>query len=374
VNNRYQFNFVYFILAICSLFLFTNLAVGRLFLSDVFTVFIAVVLFFCNGLKCHLNRNDKIIYSMFFIYAIYSLLIVLFHGSDYMGESLRNFRVPLYYYIVKSLFIRYGDKLSIAILVLLVVHLTFVVIGALNKDFFNIVAPLIRYEKQWWYGRGNGLTTSYDTAGFLIIVGIILLSNFKARLALLVSFILVVAGFFTGRTFMVLGPITFILYYFIFQHKVLLLLAIVTALSSSAIFYVSFSPSMSLVHSAIGFFSQIDGYYNTTGRLIEWGSQFSDYVTIFGTGHKLIGVDIGYLKTLHYGGVGYLFLQLFILIVVPFVIIDRNNVMPIVFLILLFFIYNIKIYAFFASIYMPAFFLLIFSLKDFKSKKSHKLV
>jgi hypothetical protein len=85
-----------------------------------------------------------------------------------------------------------------------------------------------------------------------------------------------------------------------------------------------------------------------------------DYLTLLGDGKQLLGVDIGYLKALNYGGVIFLFLQVFIILLTPVCFRIRHKFFILTVFVLLIFIYNVKIYAFCSSVFMPLYFLMLF--------------
>lgn len=360
--NLYSFSLLF-----CFAFMFTNLSLGSVFLADILTIVAVFLIFITDKLKFNFSDNDKIFYLFFMMFISYSAFIMIYHGADYFSEVLRNFRVPLYYYVVKTLFFRYRERLSSVFITIVVFHSLIVVAGAFNQQFFEIMASLINYEKLWWLGRGNGLTTSFDTAGFLILIAIILLSDNITKLKSLLAFSLLIMGFFTGRTFMVLGPIAFLLYHFAFQRRFYYILMFSIIAFLFVLVLEQFLPFYNIAIDIVGSVGQGDGYYNTTGRLLEWGGQIANYMTFLGVGGDLIGIDLGYLKTLYYGGAIYFLFQLVFVVLFPLSLIRDDNYLRILSLLLIFLIYNIKVYSFFASIFMPAFFLALFTLA--KTKK-----
>ncbi|ASJ97322.1 hypothetical protein [Shewanella marisflavi] len=364
INDR-KVDFFSASLLFCFSLMFNNLSVGPVFLSDIFTLIAVVLLTAGDNLKYNVSSNEKILYLLFIIFICHSIFIITYHGGDYLNEVLRSFRVPLYYYVISQLFVRFREILYTVFVVFVVVHSILVVAGALNQQVFEFLGAFIRYEKLWWYGRGNGLTTSFDAAGFLILTAIILLSINVTKTKTFLAFFLLAAGFFTGRTFMVLGPIAFFIYHFVFQKRFAVTLIFILVLFLFSLIVNQIFPFLILFIEGLSSIGQGDGYYDTTGRLIIWAAQVADYISFLGTGKDLVGVDLGYLKTLHYGGLIYFLFQLSIVILIPLTLIRRvADFFPVLVFLTFFLIYNVKIYAFFSSIFMPVFFLLVFALAN----------
>lgn len=348
--------------------LITNISAGTLPIGDILSVLILSAIIIDNRSQLEYEKFDILIFLCMGMFMIFSLFIVTMHQSYYFNEFVRCVRVAIFYYITKELFRLDKTRLVKITLAFVVAHGFIIVMGALNKPVFDLISSFTQYNKGWFLFRGNGLAGSFDTAGFIIVFGIILLGVNRTKQKTCIGLFLLVTGFFTGRTFMYLGPIIFFVFHILpiiniknFFSIGSLVLALILALILASLI------GDYEIDAIIHLFDNIgkgEGYYNSTGRLLAWAMDFMTYISWFGHGEALHGIDIGYFKTSWYGGFTYLLIQTFIVLMFPIYIIYRKPSLSykILGLVGVYFVYNFKIYAFFAGIFTPMYYLTLFAL------------
>lgn len=341
-------------------FVLTNFTLGLFDLADFLVLIIFCMIVIGHNFKLKLHSFEKDYLIIICIFALLSMFLTLFNNSGFIGEILRSFRYILYFYVTAFLIKHNKELLINGVIFLISIHGLVCILGALNQQIFNFFADLSGYDKRWFVGRGNGLAASFDTAGFILIAGIIILSLEISFKNLLLAFFFVVCGFFTGRTFMYLGPVVFLVFFFLQWNLVAKYILLVTLLLFLFIFASLLEVDQSqllIIYQSLG---SGDGYYDTYGKLTGWLKNHEQLTSLFGNG-IYSDTDVGYLKTWAFGGFLYMIFQLFIFILLPMQYLKRENFLYISLMTVIVLLYNFKIYAFYSTIFAPLY-LIIFML------------
>ena len=348
--------------------LFTNLGLYGVELAGFSLVLLFLHIIFNKRAEVELDTRLISLFLFQFFVTLYLVFVNLLTEPEHQTEIIRSIRVFLYIYVTVWVVIK-NNRLADRVLVTFILfHALIIILGALNHDFFELTLNFINYEKPWWFGRGLGLNTSYDTAGFVLLVGIFILAdnNWNMR-SFTLAFFLLVSGFFTGRTFMVLGPIVFTILYIVVPLKsISSKLNIFSIISSFIVFiilviltYILYFDDF-IFYGIDDFIQNREGYYGSYIILLRHWDSFYSLLSVFGSGGELICVDIGYLKALHFGGVIYLILQCSSVFLVYLLFYSSKYKVEQFIFMIIFLIYNFKIYAIYSSVLYVAFLFVMF--------------
>lgn len=347
-------------------FVLTNITLGFFDLADLLVFIIFCMVIFANNFSLKLNALEYDYLKIICIFPMFSILITLTTDSNFLGEILRSIRYVLYFYITATLIRHNKDLLIKGIIFVILIHGLFALIGAFNEGFFNYFSNLNQYDKRWYVGRGNGLATSFDTAGFMLIAGIIILSLNKSLRNLLLASFLIICGFFTGRSFMYAAPVIFFIFFFFQWKSGMKYIAVIPLLAFFTITALLLGIDFFQFLIAFEDITTGDGYYDTYGQLTFWIGNYSEYSSLLGTGFYS-DTDIGYLKSWSFGGFIYMVFQVLVFLLLPFVYSKRHDFLTLLALTVLVLSYNLKIYVFFSTIFAPLY-LLIFMLPSRTNK------
>ena len=336
----------------------TNITFGLVRVSDFLALVLFSVFILLDNFKIKLNSLETFYLKLLFLMSVVSLLFTITTQSEHLNEFLRSSRVIIYFYITVILINHNKDMFIRWTLILILLHALLCVIGAFNQTVFSVLAEFTGYEKQWFLGRGNGLGASFDTAGFVIIAGIILLSLRYSKINLVLALFLLASGFFTGRTFMVLGPLIFFIFFIVRKTTCIKAAVSIPIFTLIALVVVLLQIDFSMLVSFVKTLGTGDGYWGSTDKLINWAYQTENYATWFGTG-QLADMDIGYSKAWYFGGIFYLLFQSLVVVMLPILYFKKNISIEIITILALILVYNFKIYTFLAGIFMPLYIAII---------------
>ncbi|MFH5835238.1 hypothetical protein ACHAL6_04060 [Proteiniclasticum sp. C24MP] len=163
-----------------------------------------------------LRRNNQIVgitkFDILFfigtiIIGIYALSISALNASNDYFEVFRSFRAATTYLVIGLFIYRWEIRTHEILRILetiLFIHAISIIIGVIYPDFEQIIAFISGFEKTNLNLRSTGFSPSYEGAGFLCIVGIILnIPNViikKSKFFNNKSLIYIIAVIFTSRT------------------------------------------------------------------------------------------------------------------------------------------------------------------------------
>jgi len=301
------------------------------------------------------------------------LTSILFHTFDYyavmrlMRALATSFLLAI---LIPLLKVRKTQGLAIIVFCIFI-HAICIITQMANPELKELMAILVGHDKQTVFLRAFGLVSAYDTAGALLLIGMVISSYFvfKLRRTYYIYIIVVfyIAGLATGRVFMVVGTLYFVLVLFKFlfkKNRKYLAKLIILLIGGVFVFYFMkyiqpiLSVSLYLVDKeAVSNDIQISrgGYYIGTLSILQSYLMLPQegMQLLFGSG-ELIKVDIGYIKILHSVGLIGMLLMTFYYILFAILSYTKNRedtkllFMPILFI---FFLYNFKMLTFFTRSY-----------------------
>ena len=314
----------------------------------------------------------------------------LFSDADFF-QVLRMFRffiAMLSIWLICNIWnVTFKDSLLVLTIVLLV-HVFALVLQIFSFDLKLLFAALVGVKQEIFVLRGFGLAAAYDTAGaFLCFLMLFIHASKNLSPFLRYSLIMFVwaTGFSTGRTFMLVGSaIFFVLLLQGFfssrssrRERFVVSQAMILVIFIAGILMNIFSD---LLFQTMGrFFDSYDyqaqgnqaysGYYAGSGNVLANYSAFNikdEIGYLIGTGKTLHDSDLGFLKTFYtYGFIVGSMLHLYFATLLYFVYrkFSRVNLQLVGFLVaMVFFVYNVKMQAFYSSGYSEILLLLLFSM------------
>jgi hypothetical protein len=322
----------------------------------------------------------------------YSFAVLLISDSPSYFESFRLFRalvssLLLYFLFDVGRFDFY--KVVNILIVIIAIHAITIVLQLLFPSLQIIIANIGDFQKTIIRTRASGLLSSYDAAGAILIIGIIL-SNamyiLKSRpiYRFLILFFLV-SGFGTGRTFMVVGSMFGVVaawQYFVKTGLTTTKIGLAAVFAVVGYFVLTYALPLLINTFLFAFYGEAssssaastghDGYYVGSLSILSNMAYTSPNIgeIIFGTGDRLLASDIGYYKIIYtFGVLGLLFYIAYIASTYLYIkskitsFEKRFIVLPIL---LLFIIYNIKMQVFLSRGFHEFYLIIILSLVNWR--------
>ena len=281
-------------------------------------VLFVVVLLYSKSSQLYIERKYFLSILLLMVLLGYSMLLFLISDNGSVFELLRIARalvssVLLYIYFS---FIPFCYQKVVRVIVLMIfLHAVFIVVEMMYPEFKIFMSGLLGNESVLGSLRAFGLTAAYDTAGAYLIMGMILSYYIWTRsennIYILLVLFFCAAGFATGRTFMVIGALSFVLImmHYIFASRFSSMKLFVLGAISVG-FYLFFLYAFPVLYDAYMFVvggGGINVGYHGSGYYVGTISTLMDQRivpdsvagTIFGTGATLIRSDIGYYKVVY---------------------------------------------------------------------------
>lgn len=350
------------------------------------------LLLYCRNIRPVISVGYSVPTTVLIAFLGYSFMIILISDTPATFESFRIFRalttsILLYFLIEAGRFDFY--KVVNILIAIIAIHAITIVLELIFPSLKIVIASLGSFNKLTAPTRASGLLSSYDAAGAFLIMGIIL-SNAMYRLkprAIYMYLVLFfwITGFGTGRTFMLIGSMfTAIVIWQYFVKTGLTIRKIVLGVVISYFGYLVLSYALPLIINTFLFtfydegsasnaaLTGHDGYYTgSLSSLFAMKTLSLDLVeTIFGTGGRLIAIDIGYYKIIYtFGVLGALFYITYVCSTYFYVknkitfFEKRLIVLP---LLLLFIIYNLKMQVFLSRGFHEFYLIIILSLVNWR--------
>ncbi len=388
------------LIAIYALLIWSINFPGFSFIPNLSVFFLAVVLLVGSD-RILIDGNDIVI--LFFALTLLILStgwFFLFPDADFF-QVLRMFRffiAMVSIWLISHIWnITFNDSLFVLIIVLLI-HAFALALQIFSYELKLLFAALVGLKKEIFVIRGFGLTSAYDTAGALLCFVMLFIHASKnaspfSRYSLIV-FVWAV-GFSTGRTFMIVGSAIFLVLSLqgLFSSRVSRRERfVVLQFAILVIFIAGFLMNIfsDLVLETIGrSFDGYDyqaqgnqtysGYYAGSGNVLADASAFNitdEIGYLIGTGKTLHNSDLGFLKTFYtYGFIVGSMLSIYFITLLYFVYrkFSRMNLQLVGFLVvMIFFVYNVKMQSFYSSGYSEIMLLLLFS-KETSLTKSNQV-
>ena len=350
------------------------------------------LLLHCRNIRPVISVNYSVPTVVLIAFLGYSFVILLISDTPAAFESFRIFRALmtsiLLYFLIKAGRFDFYKVVNILI-VIIAIHAVTIVLELIFPSLKIVIANLGSFNKLTAPTRASGLLSSYDAAGAFLIMGIIL-SNAMYRLkprAIYMYLVLFfwITGFGTGRTFMLIGSIfTAIVIWQYFVKTGLTIRKIVLGAVISYFGYLVLSYALPLIINTFLFtfydegsasnaaLTGHDGYYTgSLSSLFAMKTLSLDLVeAIFGTGGRLIAIDIGYYKIIYtFGVLGALFYIAYVCSTYFYIknkityFDKRLIVLP---LLLLFIIYNLKMQVFLSRGFHELYLIIILSLVNWR--------
>lgn len=269
-------------------------------------------LFFCFGKNIGKLESNYVLGCSIFLF-IYIVLVSVVNENTYLyviGKPIRFIFATFIYIVYSNLFkkCKYIEVLYIVIAALSI-HMIVVYIETIypiSKPFFYSFLDEYKEDTLAASFRAFGLCASFDEAGLILCVLIVLFGIAYRRnhnvIFFLLELIAYVGCFLVGRTAMILSTFLILmdLIKFFLKHKLLSAFIIIPALAYLG--YHGYVYAVDIVEAT----DMRDSYSESsvdllTGRMLYYPDSLFGW--LFGTGRDTETSDIGYIKLLHQVGI-----------------------------------------------------------------------
>lgn len=354
------------------------------------TIIVSFLLF--NGKIKKISVYQRNILLISFLLACWVIVVCFVNGtfSDYViGRFFRIFINSFLLGIIINNLKFTIPQLLTSLGIVLLVNIMSIFIQALEpstKDFFSVISG---YEKRFFDIRSFGLYSSYDAAGLNVCFGLIVWGNLyihnKKNLYIFLFLLTFLSSVFVSRYTMLIAGLIFLLYSFRFllssKHKTIAILFTLPLIILTGYYFYNYASP--IIDSAVKGVSMDNFNYSySADSFILLKNMFffpeDPFQLFIGTGEEPTNSDVGFVKLIYMVGLLGLFL-IFYLYFYSFVNIKKrinnNNLGQeydsmmlykiIIGLIILMFIYNLKLLLLYGRGFHDLLIILVFAMDKF---------
>ena len=173
-------------------------------------------LLLCSSKRIEFSQEYTVVVTLIGIILAHSILVVLFSGVEDTQPVLRHLRALLstallgiFFYNVALTKNLSAESLTNILIVVLLINAIVVLVSIVSPEVKSLLAKMYGFNKGNRALRSFGLTSGYDTAGYLCVFGMVLTAvavYYKRSITYsLIILVFMAAAVFTSRSAMLLA-------------------------------------------------------------------------------------------------------------------------------------------------------------------------